>query len=246
MVAHAQLDRAARVNDCLDVPPEQLEDICRKYRVRSMLLFGSALGDRFTPQTSDIDVAVEFEQRLDLPWHGQVTGLMAELSDLFGREVDVIDQDQVRNQYLRDNIAGRNLLIYGEETTPVNPGTAVMNEQQQQRNRVIGVLTDIINCCDQLLAFVKDKSRDDFLQDKMLQLATERLFITIGEAANGLRKADPQAEQAIASLQQIVAMRNRLVHQYWTADMDLVWDVVTQHVPVLREQANAYRKHYQS
>lgn len=240
MVAHAHLDRAAKLNDAMRVSPGQLEAICRKYRVGTLRLFGSALTERFSDESSDIDLAVEFDERLDLPWYGQVTGLIDELSGLFGRSVDVVDQQAVRNPYLRENIAARGVMIYGESQPKPSGAVGMMDEAQERTNRIRGVLSDIIECCDQLMAFTDQKTLDDFLGDKMLQLATERLFITIGEAANGLRKADPDAEHSISSLGEIVAMRNRLVHQYWTADQKLLWDVVGKHVPVLREQTGRY------
>lgn len=240
MVAHAQLDRASRLNAALRVPADRFEAICRKYRVQSLRLFGSALSKRFSQETSDIDLAVEFSERLDLPWYGQVTGLIDELSDLFGRPVDVIDREHLHNEELCENIASRGILIFGEDLPQPSGDHEPMDESQEQLNRVRGVLRDIVECCDHLAEFTAGKGIDDFQGDKMLQLAAERLFITIGEAANGLRKADPAAEASISSLQEIVAMRNRLVHQYWTADQRLLWDVIQKHVPILKEQATRY------
>ena len=240
MVAHAHLDRATRLNSALRVPVDRFETICQKYRVQSMRLFGSAISSRFSPKNSDIDLAVEFAERLDLPWYGQVTGLMADLSSLFGRPVDVIDQAHIRNRYLRDNILSHSILIFGEETPNESGESELMNESHEQNNRLRGAMEDIIECCEHLIEFTAGKTLESFLDDKMLQLATERLFITIGEATNGLRKADPDAEQSISSLNEIIAMRNRLVHAYWTSDQKLLWDVIQTHVPVLLDQATQY------
>lgn len=240
MVAHAHLDRAVELNTALRVPVDRFEAICRKYRVHSIRLFGSALTSRFSSKNSDIDLAVEFAERLDLPWYGQVTGLMSELASLFGRPVDVIDQEHIRNRHLRDNILSHSILIFGE-VTPSESGTEeLMNESHEQDNRLKGALDDIIECCEQLIEFTSEKTLGEFLDDKVLQLAAERLFITIGEATNSLRKADPDAEQSINSLKEIIAMRNRLVHAYWTSDQKMLWDVIQNHVPVLRDQATQY------
>ena len=70
----------------IDLPLERLAEICRRYRVRSLALFGSALRDDFGPQ-SDIDLLVEF-----LP--GATPGLafftmQNELTQAFGRKVDL-------------------------------------------------------------------------------------------------------------------------------------------------------------
>lgn len=242
MVAHAHLDRATHLNEALCVPEDRFETICHKYCVRSIHLFGSAISSRFSHQTSDIDLAVEFNRRLNLPWYGQITGLMEELSKLFGRPVDVIDLEHLRNNELRETIASRGILIFGEDLTQSTRGIDLVDESKEQRNRLQGVLRDIIECCEFLTDFTADKTLDDFIKDKMLQIAVERLLITIGEAANGLHKADPTAEDAISSLKEIVAMRNRLVHQYWTSDPKLLWEAIEKYAPVLYEQATHYLK----
>lgn len=44
----------------IKVPQQSLERLCQRYHVRRLVLFGSALGEDFGPQ-SDVDVLVEFE-----------------------------------------------------------------------------------------------------------------------------------------------------------------------------------------
>ena len=73
----------------LSVDPLRLASICQRHRVRRLALFGSVLRDDFRPD-SDLDVLVEFEP-------GAVPGLgffdlEAELTDLFGRRVDLNTQ----------------------------------------------------------------------------------------------------------------------------------------------------------
>lgn len=70
----------------VDLPLDRLAEICRRYRVRRLALFGSALRDDFGPK-SDVDLLVEF-----LP--GARTGLaffamQDELSEAIGRTVDL-------------------------------------------------------------------------------------------------------------------------------------------------------------
>ena len=70
----------------IDIPREEIAEICRRRRVRRLALFGSVIRDDFTPQ-SDVDVLVEFEP-------GYVDGfgffdMRYELIDLLKREVDL-------------------------------------------------------------------------------------------------------------------------------------------------------------
>ena len=70
----------------LNVPDDGLESFCRRHHIRKLSVFGSALRHDFGPE-SDIDMLVEFE-----PGHTPglaFFGLQDELSELFGRKVDL-------------------------------------------------------------------------------------------------------------------------------------------------------------
>lgn len=68
------------------IPPQKIEQFCRKHHIRQLAFFGSVLRDDFRPD-SDIDVLVTFEP-------GFTPGLdfflmEVELSALLGRKVDL-------------------------------------------------------------------------------------------------------------------------------------------------------------
>ena len=66
-------------------------ELCRRYRVRELSLFGSAAAGDMRPD-SDIDLLVEFlpEAHADLVDHA---GLMLDLSELLGRSVDLVSKE---------------------------------------------------------------------------------------------------------------------------------------------------------
>jgi uncharacterized protein len=89
-----------------------LEELCRRYRVRRLFLFGSAARDDFDPIRSDVDFLVEFES---LPAGGYADayfGLLEGLEALFGREVDLVALAAVRNPYMRADIERTRTLLY--------------------------------------------------------------------------------------------------------------------------------------
>jgi uncharacterized protein with HEPN domain len=86
-----------------------------------------------------------------------------------------------------------------------------------------------------LVAHSADLARDAFLADETLQRAFVRSLEIIGEAAkkvpDDFRRAHPNIEwRAMAG------MRDRLIHDYFGVDLELVWDVVHSKVPELRAE----------
>jgi uncharacterized protein len=68
----------------------ELAELCRKYHVRELSVFGSASRDDMR-QDSDIDLLVEFlpEAHIDLV---DYAGFMLDLSQLMGRKVDLVSK----------------------------------------------------------------------------------------------------------------------------------------------------------
>lgn len=80
------IERGAAIRARVSLPIDRLAEICRRYQVQRLSLFGSALRDDFGP-ASDIDLLVEFQP-------GARTGLaffalQDELSTAIGRTVDL-------------------------------------------------------------------------------------------------------------------------------------------------------------
>lgn len=86
---------------------------CRKWKIREFSLFGSVLRDDFRPE-SDIDVLVSLEP--DAPWSlWEWIDLKDELTDLLGREVDLVEKDGLRNPFRRHAILTSKKVIYAAD-----------------------------------------------------------------------------------------------------------------------------------
>ena len=77
-------------------------------------------------------------------------------------------------------------------------------------------------------------SKEEFLQDETLRRAFVRSIEIIGEATKqvpeDIRKKYPHVQwRAMAG------MRDRLIHGYFGIDYDIVWDVVINKIPALRQ-----------
>jgi predicted nucleotidyltransferase len=81
---------------------EAVRQLCERYHVCELALFGSALRDDFGP-SSDVDVLVEFEPDARVTLFDFVR-LRDELAALFGREVDLVEKRGLQNPYRRREI----------------------------------------------------------------------------------------------------------------------------------------------
>lgn len=94
----------------VQVPMEQVEAFCRKWRIREFALFGSVLRDDFRPD-SDIDVLVTFEEGARHSLFDLVD-MKAELEAIFGREVDLVQKDLIDNPFRRHHILANHRVVY--------------------------------------------------------------------------------------------------------------------------------------
>jgi predicted nucleotidyltransferase len=86
--------------------------LCRRYRVRQLRVFGSAVSGQFDPKTSDFDFLVEFEPMPPVAYADAYFGLKEGLEELFGRPVDLVTAESVVNPYLGASIAARSETVY--------------------------------------------------------------------------------------------------------------------------------------
>ena len=90
-----------------------VQDLCRRYGVRRLELFGSAATDAFDPARSDLDFLVDFlpEQELG-PWLRHYFEFQSELARLFGRPVDLVLSAAVRSRYFQSELERTRIVLY--------------------------------------------------------------------------------------------------------------------------------------
>jgi len=82
-----------------------IERLCLRYRVRRLEVFGSASDpSRFDPETSDLDFLVEFQTIPVEEYADAYFGLLEALQTLFGRQVDLIMSEAIRNPYFLEKV----------------------------------------------------------------------------------------------------------------------------------------------
>ncbi len=90
-----------------------LLDVCRRFGVRRLELFGSAATTAFDPENSDLDFLVEFLPDQDLgPWLRHYFDFQNQLVGLFGKQVDVVLAGAVKNPHFQRELDRTRTLLY--------------------------------------------------------------------------------------------------------------------------------------
>lgn len=100
------------------------------------------------------------------------------------------------------------------------------------------LLTDIQQCILRIEQYtVSMDNIADYSDNTLVQNAVERNIEIIGEATNAILKIN--AEIPISSARKIVNTRNQLIHGYDAVDVAMIWSIVRNHIPVLKQEVNA-------
>jgi uncharacterized protein with HEPN domain len=98
-------------------------------------------------------------------------------------------------------------------------------------------LKDILEAIDRIETYTKDLSFEDFCGSKLVQDGAVRNLEIIGEAIKHVpvevRKKYPDLEW-----KKIAGLRDILIHAYFGIDRDIVWDVITNKIPELKEHVS--------
>ena len=93
------------------------------------------------------------------------------------------------------------------------------------------ILTEIGN----LEKMMAGKSKSDLEEDMILERAVSMTLGLMGEKANKISSAFKEAHPEI-EWRKMIALRNRIVHNYEDLDFDLIYDTVSRKIPELKAQ----------
>jgi predicted nucleotidyltransferase len=90
----------------------RLDELCRRFYVKTLEVFGSAADGTFDLVHSDLDFLVDFLPMEPGPHSKAYFGLWFALQDLFGRPVDLIESPAIRNPYFTKTINQTRRVLY--------------------------------------------------------------------------------------------------------------------------------------
>lgn len=91
---------------------QQIIDLCKKHRVKSLYAFGSVLTPKFNAD-SDIDLLVDFNAIAAEDYFDNYYSLKESLENIFQREVDLVEDKGIRNNVFRRVVDRTKQIIYG-------------------------------------------------------------------------------------------------------------------------------------
>ncbi len=85
----------------INIPLPQIEDFCRRWKIKELSLFGSVLREDFRPD-SDVDFLVSFEEEAHWSFF-EMVDMQDELKEILGRKVDLVERRAVERSenYIR-------------------------------------------------------------------------------------------------------------------------------------------------
>lgn len=93
-----------------------LINLCKLHKVKELYLFGSILTSEFN-KDSDIDMVVQFDKVDILEYADNYFDFKEKLERLLGREIDLIENQAIRNPIFRKIVDRDKKIVYDRETT---------------------------------------------------------------------------------------------------------------------------------
>lgn len=103
-------------------------------------------------------------------------------------------------------------------------------------NEIKTWLYDILQSINEIESYYEDKPRkfEEYVSDIKTKRAIERDLEIIGEAVNRILKKDKEFQ--LHNAEKIIGTRNKIIHGYDKVSDDLVWSIVINHLPKLKEE----------
>jgi uncharacterized protein with HEPN domain len=97
-------------------------------------------------------------------------------------------------------------------------------------------LYDILQSINEIDSYYENKPRifEEYVSDIKTKRAIERDLEIIGEAANRILKKDKNFK--LDNVEKIIGTRNRIIHGYDKISDDLIWSIVINHLPKLKNE----------
>ena len=105
------------------------------------------------------------------------------------------------------------------------------------------LIDDIYECIEKIEWFSKDLQVESLRQDDKTIDAIARNLTIIGEAANRLPESFKNSHAGI-EWNKIIALRHRIVHEYFGIDLEIIWQILKNDLPLLKAKIESIRNEF--
>jgi predicted nucleotidyltransferase len=95
---------------------ERINTVCKIHFVETMYLFGSAASGSMN-KNSDLDILVKFSEMNLYHYFDNLLSLKDSLESIFNKPVDLLEEQAVKNPYLKNSIDNNKKLLYGRKNS---------------------------------------------------------------------------------------------------------------------------------
>lgn len=93
----------------------------------------------------------------------------------------------------------------------------------------------MLECIDEINQATKELNREDFIRNSVVRIATVKWIEIIGEASVHITTSTKEKFVDV-NWNEIRGLRNIVVHEYFGIQYNIIWEVVTEHLPKLKQQ----------
>jgi uncharacterized protein with HEPN domain len=101
------------------------------------------------------------------------------------------------------------------------------------KREFLDYVQDILDSIDEIESFISGMDHDEFNEDRKTVNAVIRSLEVIGEAAKKVPKEITDRYNKVP-WKKMCAMRDKLIHEYFGVDEDIVWKVATEEIPPIK------------
>jgi len=95
-------------------------------------------------------------------------------------------------------------------------------------------INDIKESVKQIEEYLKGISKEQFIENRMLQDAIVRRLEIIGEASKNIPPALREKNKQV-SWSELSQFRNLMAHSYYEVSLTKIWDTLTKRIPGIKE-----------
>jgi len=102
---------AAPLPELLQAKLQPLRELCERYGVEKLELFGSAARGEFDPAHSDLDFIVQMKRRCEPGYARRFCDFADALEALYGRPVDLLTELMIQNPYFKAEVQKDRMIV---------------------------------------------------------------------------------------------------------------------------------------